>query len=156
MVTVKDIGIAADQLPRNFEMFTQGERSLEKSQGEFGIGLTLVKRLVDFHGGTVEAKSQGPGKGSEFVVRWPIVIEASKPQESGGEEEKPATSSLRILIVDDNRDGADSLAMRLRIMGNDTRTAYDGQGCRADRRDRLGTRRRPPPLSRSRVGSPHG
>jgi len=129
VVSVKDtgIGIAADQLPRIFEMFTQVDHSLEKSQGGLGIGLTLVKRLVEMHGGRVEAKSDGPGNGSEFIVRLPVVVEASIPQESGGEEEKPAKLSLRILIVDDNRDGADSLGMMLRIMGNETRTAYDGQ-----------------------------
>ena len=130
VVTVTDtgIGIAADQLPRIFEMFTQVERSLEKSQGGLGIGLTLVKRLVEMHGGNIEAKSEGPGMGSEFVVRLPLVIEASRPQASGVEGEPAATmSSLRILIIDDNRDGADSLSEMLKIMGNDTRTAYDGQ-----------------------------
>jgi len=130
VVMVKDngIGIAADQLPRIFEMFTQVDRSLEKSQGGLGIGLTLVKRLVEMHGGRVEARSEGPGKGSEFIVRLPVVVEASIPQASGVEDEPAAPkSSLRILIVDDNRDGADSLAMMLRIMGNYTRTAYDGQ-----------------------------
>jgi CheY-like chemotaxis protein len=80
------------------------------------------------HGGRVEAKSDGPGRGSEFVVRLPVDVEASKPQKSDGDEEPTAAkSSLRILIVDDNRDGADSLGMLLRIMGNDIRTAYDGQ-----------------------------
>ncbi len=130
VVTVKDtgIGIAADQLPRIFELFTQVDRSLEKSQGGLGIGLTLVKRLVEMHGGRVEAKSEGPGMGSEFIVRLPVVVEASRPQEAGIEDEPAAPkSSLRILIVDDNRDGADSLGMLLRIMGNNTRTAYDGQ-----------------------------
>jgi len=129
VVTVKDtgIGIAADQLPRIFEMFTQGDRSLEMSQGGLGIGLTLAKRLVEMHDGRVEVRSEGPGKGSEFVVRLPIVVEASKPQESGGAAEHGVRSSHRILVVDDNRDGADSLAAMLKIMGNDTRTAYDGQ-----------------------------
>ena len=130
VVTVKDtgIGIAADQLPRVFRMFTQVDRSLERSQGGLGIGLTLVKRLVDLHGGVVEARSAGLGKGSEFVVRLPIVVETSKPQAPGVEDEPAAPkSSLRILIVDDNRDGADSLSELLKMMGNDTRTAYDGQ-----------------------------
>ena len=130
VVSVRDtgIGIAADQLPRIFDMYWQVERPLEKSQGGLGIGLTLVKRLVEMHGGTVEAQSEGPGKGSEFVVRLPVVIEAAMPQ-AVGEKGEPAVpkSSLRILIVDDNRDGADSLALMLRILGNDTRTAYDGQ-----------------------------
>jgi len=129
VVTVKDtgIGIAADQLPRIFEMFTQVDRPSEMVRSGLGIGLTLVKRLVEMHGGKVEARSEGQGKGSEFVLRLPIVIEASKPQASGVEEEKPFKASLRVLVVDDNRDAADSLAMILRAMGTDTRTAYDGQ-----------------------------
>ena len=129
VVTVKDtgIGIAADQLPRIFEMFTQLDHSLEKSQGGLGIGLTLVKTLVEMHGGRVEARSEGPGKGSEFVMRLPVAVEASRPQDSGNEAEQHVKSSHRILVVDDNRDGADSLSEVLRIMGNDTRTAYDGQ-----------------------------
>jgi len=83
VVTVKDtgVGIAADQLSRIFEMFTQLDRSLLKSQGGLGIGLTLVKRLVEMHGGSVEARSAGPGKGSEFVVWLPAVIDASTAQE---------------------------------------------------------------------------
>jgi PAS domain S-box-containing protein len=130
VVSVKDtgIGIDADQLPRIFELFTQVDRSLEKSQGGLGIGLSLVRRLVELHNGRIEARSEGPGKGSEFIVRLPVVDGVSRPQAAGGEEDQTIVkSSLRILIVDDNRDGADSLAMMLRVMGNDTRTAYDGQ-----------------------------
>jgi len=129
VVTVHDtgIGIAADQLPRIFEMFTQVDRSLEKSQGGLGIGLTLVKRLVALHGGGVEARSEGLGHGSTFVVRLPVVVDASTAHVSGDAEEMPATSTLRILIVDDNRDAADSLAMVLRSKGNDVRTGYDGK-----------------------------
>jgi CheY-like chemotaxis protein len=108
-------------------MFSQVDRSLERSQGGLGIGLTLVRRLVEMHGGQVEAKSEGLGKGAEFSVRLPILVETA-PHEDGpqGEHVVPP-SSLRILIVDDNRDSADSLAMLLRSMGNDTRTAYDGE-----------------------------
>ncbi len=129
VVTVKDsgIGIAADQLSRIFEMFTQVDRSLEKAQGGLGIGLTLVKRLVEMHGGTVEAKSEGPGKGSEFVVRLPVVIAAAEPQKSDGAAEHSVSCSRRILVVDDNRDSADSLSAMLKLMGHDTRTAFDGQ-----------------------------
>ena len=89
VVSVRDtgIGIAADQLPRIFEMFSQVDRSLEKSQGGLGIGLTLVRRLVEMHGGSVEARSDGPGKGSEFIVRLPVVVEASVPQ-SGRRRER--------------------------------------------------------------------
>jgi PAS domain S-box-containing protein len=127
VVSVKDtgIGIPADMLTSIFDMFEQVDRSLEKAQSGLGIGLTLVRRLVEMHGGSVEARSDGLGLGSEFVVRLPVVVEASVPQQ-WPDEPAPPKSSLRILIVDDNRDGADGLAMMLRIMGNDTTTAYDG------------------------------
>jgi PAS domain S-box-containing protein len=129
VVTVKDsgIGILADQMPRIFNMFTQLDGSSEKSQGGLGIGLALVKRLVEMHGGRVEVTSEGAGKGSEFVVRLPVVTEASKRPDSSEDATRPVPSPLRILVVDDNRDGADSLSQMLKIMGNDTRTAYDGQ-----------------------------
>ena len=128
VVSVKDtgIGIPPDKLTSIFDMFSQVDRSLEKAQGGLGIGLTLVRRLVEMHDGRVEARSEGIGRGSEFVVRLPVVVEASVPQRDH-DEPAASKSSLRILIVDDNRDGADSLAMMLRIMGNDTATAYDGQ-----------------------------
>ncbi len=127
-VTDTGIGIAADQLPYIFDIFTQVDGSLEKSQGGLGIGLTLVQRLVEMHGGGVEAKSDGPGKGSTFIVNLPLVIEALQPEALSSDEKPIATAPLlRILIVDDNRDGADSLSELLNLMGNDTRTAYDGQ-----------------------------
>jgi CheY-like chemotaxis protein len=127
VVSVRDtgIGIPAEQLPRIFEMFSQVDHSLEKSQGGLGIGLTLVRQFVEMHGGSVEARSEGPGRGSEFLVRLPIVEDACVARRTNGEEAGKA--SLRILIVDDNRDGADSLAMMLKFTGNDTRTAYDGE-----------------------------
>jgi signal transduction histidine kinase/ActR/RegA family two-component response regulator len=128
-VSVKDngIGIAADQLPRIFEMFTQVDRASERSQGGLGIGLSLVQQLVEMHGGKIEARSDGPGKGAEFVVRLPVVIEARAPQTGAVTGEGDVKTALRILVVDDNRDGADSLSMMLKIMGNVTRTAYDGE-----------------------------
>lgn len=129
VVTVKDtgIGIAADQLPRIFKMFTQIDGSLEKSRGGLGVGLTLVNHLLEMHGGRVEAMSEGLGRGSAFVVRLPIVVEASTLQESDVAPEHSVRSSFRILVVDDNRDGADSLSEMLKMVGNDTRTAYDGE-----------------------------
>lgn len=129
LVSVKDtgVGIATDQLTGIFQMFSQVQSSLGRSQGGLGIGLTLVKRLVELHGGRIEPHSDGPGKGSEFVVRLPLVVEASGPlAHVEGDGDKAPKSSLRILIVDDNRDSADSLGMLLRIMGNDIRTADDG------------------------------
>jgi len=129
VVSVKDtgIGIPTDKLESIFDMFSQVDRSLERSQGGLGIGLTLVKRLVEMHGGKIEARSEGPGRGAEFVMRLPVAVEESSPPQA--EREEPATpkSKLHILIVDDNRDGADSLAMMLRIIGHDIVTAYDGQ-----------------------------
>lgn len=129
-VTIKDsgVGIATDQLPRIFEMFTQLDRSLDMSQGGLGIGLSLVKRLIDMHGGRVEARSGGLGQGSEFVVTLPLIDQSTHHGASGVDEAQSLSQSpLRILVVDDNRDGADSLSEMLGLMGNDTRTGYDGE-----------------------------
>ncbi len=127
-VTDTGIGIPADKLPTLFEMFSQVEVALSRSQGGLGIGLCLVKRLVEMHGGSVEAKSGGPGQGSEFVVRLPIVVEQTYPSQASDDSDKvQPTSDLRILVVDDNRDAAESLAMLLKMMGNDIHTAYDGE-----------------------------
>ena len=112
-------------LPHVFEMFTQVDRNLERSQGGLGIGLSIVKRLVEMHGGSVEAKSDGHGMGSEFIVRLPVVLSLAQPL---NDEEEPVRSSgrRRVLVVDDNRDAAVSLAMMLKLMGNETKTAHDG------------------------------
>jgi len=130
VVSVKDtgIGIARDHLRKVFEMFSQETPALERSQGGLGIGLSLVRGLVELHGGCVEARSEGPGKGSEFVVRLPVAGEPVQQTPTGREgETTPVKTALRILVVDDNRDGADSLSMMLKVMGNETRTAYDGE-----------------------------
>jgi CheY-like chemotaxis protein/two-component sensor histidine kinase len=129
VVSVRDtgIGIPRDKLRGVFELFAQVHGALEKSQGGLGIGLSLVKRLVEMHDGTIEARSEGLGKGSEFIVRLPIVIEQhSATAGIGSGEQGISALSLRILIVDDNRDAADSLGMMLRMMGNEIHTAYDG------------------------------
>ena len=127
-VTDTGIGIPADKLPTIFEMFSQVEGALSRSQGGLGIGLCLVKRLVEMHGGSVEAKSGGLGKGSEFVVRLPIVVEQTyRARRASDDDKAKPTSDLRILVVDDNRDAADSLAMLLKMMGNNVRTAHDGE-----------------------------
>ncbi len=130
VVHVKDngAGIPADVLPKVFDLFTQANRSLERSQGGLGIGLSLVRGLVEMHSGRVEAHSDGPGKGSEFVVRLPVVLAPGR--ESHAEEDGRAghrrACGYRILVVDDNKDSARSLALLLKIMGHDTRTAFDG------------------------------
>jgi PAS domain S-box-containing protein len=130
IVSVKDsgIGITAEMLPRIFEIFSQAKPALTRSQGGLGIGLSLVKGLVDLHGGSIEARSDGPGQGSEFVVRLPVAVEppVPLPARPSEEDEQPVTK-CRILIVDDNQDSADSLAMLLEIFGNEVGTAYDGE-----------------------------
>jgi PAS domain S-box-containing protein len=131
-VSVKDngIGIQADMLGRIFETFTQADQSLERMHGGLGLGLTLVKQIVKMHGGDVEAKSEGLGKGSEFVVRLPVLVEGTRDAEAPPVPTAAATSGVpprRILIVDDNEDSAESLAMLLEISDHDTRSAYDGE-----------------------------
>jgi signal transduction histidine kinase len=129
VVSVKDcgIGIPADKLPNIFEMYSQVETAVERSEGGLGIGLALVKQLVTMHGGSIEARSNGLGHGSEFIVRLPIDLTAQLKRQGNTDPDKSVTASgLRILVVDDNRDTADSLSMLLRFMGNEPQTAYDG------------------------------
>jgi PAS domain S-box-containing protein len=129
VVTVKDTGagIPAEMLPKVFEMFTQVDRTLDRSQAGLGIGLSLVKALVEMHEGVVEARSDGLGKGSEFVVRLPASVEKLVQAMQSASTQQKREAKYRILVVDDNRDTAGSLAMILQMMGNDTRTAYDGE-----------------------------
>jgi PAS domain S-box-containing protein len=130
IVRVRDdgIGIAAEQLPHLFKMFTQADTSLERTRDGLGIGLTLVEAVVEMHGGTVEARSDGLGRGSEFEVRLPALEAASATIAQAAAESEPAATiaGRRILIVDDNVDGADSLAMLLEEVGHETHTAHDG------------------------------
>lgn len=128
-ISVKDTGagIPADQLVNVFEMFSQVDRSLERSQGGLGIGLTLVKRLVEMHGGTVKAHSDGPGQGSEFVVHLPTLMETSSAEPAAERPDAtPPAATHRILIVDDSPDIVDSLAALLEMDGHETFMAYDG------------------------------
>ncbi len=120
------VGIAPEVLPRIFDLFTQAERSLDRSQGGLGIGLALVQRLVEMHGGTVTASST-LGQGSEFVVRLPVVP-PPEPQASSPPTEKaePTKPSLRVLVVDDNVDTVTTLALLVQESGHEVRTAYDG------------------------------
>ena len=129
IVSVKDsgIGIAAETLPRIFDIFSQSKPALAWSQGGLGIGLSLVKGLVELHGGTVEARSEGPGRGSEFVVRLPVGAQTTVGRPIPAGQDQKSASKCRVLIADDNRDSADSLALLLKIMGNEVGTAYDGE-----------------------------
>jgi signal transduction histidine kinase/ActR/RegA family two-component response regulator len=130
IVRVRDtgIGVPQDALPRIFDMFVQVDRSFERSSSGLGIGLTLVKRLVEMHGGTVDAHSDGPGTGTEFVVRLPTI--AGEQRMPGDDRaQAPMTTPARprrILVADDNEDAAECLADALRLMGHDVRTVHDG------------------------------
>jgi two-component system, sensor histidine kinase len=122
------IGIPAEMLQRVFEPFTQVERSTGRNTGGLGIGLTLVKQLVEMHGGSVCARSDGPGKGSEFVVRLPL--REAAPVDTHSKVEARTVSSLprhRLLVVDDNHDAADSLGLLLKTLGAEVRTVYGGE-----------------------------
>jgi PAS domain S-box-containing protein len=125
---VKDtgLGIPPENLPRLFEMFYQVDRTLERSQGGLGIGLSLVRRLVEFHGGSVEVRSEGLGKGSEFIVKLPILVREPEALAVQPNNAVRNMSTTRILVVDDNRDSAESLSMFLRLNGHEVSTAYDG------------------------------
>jgi PAS domain S-box-containing protein len=129
VVRVRDtgIGIAPEMLPKVFDLFTQAERSLARAEGGLGIGLTLVRRLTEMHGGSVEAHSEGVGRGSEFVVRLPVAKGPASAAERGSEKRRAAASSRRILVVDDNLDSVQTLAMLLQLMGHDARTAIEGR-----------------------------
>jgi PAS domain S-box-containing protein len=128
------IGIPKEMLGRLFEMFVQVEESMERSKGGLGIGLWLVKSLVDLHGGTIEARSDGPGKGSEFVVRLPAAEQVPSPaarQTVTGSPMPSVGTKRRMLIVDDNVDSANMLRMNMRMLGHDVRTAHDGEAALA-------------------------
>jgi CheY-like chemotaxis protein len=132
VIRVRDtgVGIPPEMLPKMFDLFTQAERTLDRAEGGLGIGLTLVRRLTEMHNGVVQAFSAGPGEGSEFVVRLPLlpdVSPAAAAHEPDGGRRAKAAVTHRILVVDDNRDSADSLAMLLRLVGHDVRTAHDGR-----------------------------
>jgi PAS domain S-box-containing protein len=127
-VSVRDtgIGISSDKIAHVFEMFMQGDTSLERQHGGLGIGLTLVERLIKLHGGQVEAKSDGLNRGSEFVVRLPILAAANVASPTSFANESHGALHCRLLVVDDNKDSADSLATMLEAKGAQVRTAYDG------------------------------
>jgi PAS domain S-box-containing protein len=127
-VSVADdgIGIAPEMLPRLFEIFSQAEPSHERTQGGLGIGLSLVRGLVELHGGTIRVHSEGPGRGSVFTVRLPGLAAApAKPPPAIAAP--PAAPQFRLLIADDLADSADSLAMLMELMGHEVRTAYNGE-----------------------------
>ena len=127
-VTDNGIGIPTHFLNSIFEMFMQVDQTLEKIQGGLGVGLTIVKRLVEMHDGTVEVRSAGSEQGSIFIIRLPIAgpQPGEHPLTTTDEKSTTADNRPRVLVVDDNKDSAQTLAMMLKIMGNDIRTAHDG------------------------------
>jgi PAS domain S-box-containing protein len=135
-VTDTGAGIPADILPHVFELFAQADRTLDRARGGLGIGLTLVKSLVEQHGGSVQAYSEGPGRGSEFVVRLPIHA-GPEPPAAPSAALPPTAAALpqRVLVVDDNADAADTLAMLLSVRGYDVRVARDGPAALGAARD---------------------
>jgi len=130
LVSILDtgIGISADALDRIFDVFSQETPPLDRAQGGLGVGLSLVRGLVELHGGTINARSGGPGTGSEFVIRLPLApsaeLKASRPQKE--EAMRVQSEPLRILVADDNQDSAESLALLLQMMGHEVRTELDG------------------------------
>ncbi|MDB5947678.1 MAG: sensory box protein [Ramlibacter sp.] len=132
VIAVSDtgIGIPAASMPTVFEMFTQVGRNMERAQGGLGIGLSLVRRLVELHGGSVSAKSEGVGRGSTFTARLPLMVDGAAQADPAAPaqalDDADAGSSLRVLVVDDNVDAADTLAALLEMGGHATRVANDG------------------------------
>lgn len=140
-ISVKDtgVGIEPELLPKVFDLFMQEDRSLSRAGGGLGIGLTLVKNLVELHGGAVSAASGGPGKGSEFRVVLPFrpASAAEKPKPAAKPATASAPSALRVVVIDDNTDAADTTAMLLEAWGHTVATAYDGpSGVEVVRRER--------------------
>jgi CheY-like chemotaxis protein len=129
-ISVKDsgIGIPPEMLDHIFDMFIQVDASVERTHGGLGIGLTLVKRLVEMHGGTVIARSEGSGRGSEFVVSLPVVIRPLVAEHETNPHAVAVAGSRRIAVVDDNENAAQMLSMLLKALGHEVRTAFDGLG----------------------------
>jgi CheY-like chemotaxis protein/two-component sensor histidine kinase len=129
VVRVKDtgVGIGPDLLPQVFDLFTQAKRTLDRSQGGLGVGLTVVRKLVEMHGGTTEAHSSGLGQGSEFIVRLPVMRSALRQTTVSSAETAQPTQAWRVLVVDDNIDSADSITSLLEASGHDVKVAYSAE-----------------------------
>jgi len=130
MIEVRDDGegIDAQLLPRVFDLFVQGQRSLDRSQGGLGLGLTLVKRLVELHDGRAVAESAGPGRGSTFRIYLPCLtaVENRVEKISSIARTRPAVAGRRVLVVDDNADAAETVAAYLRLEGHETKVVTEG------------------------------
>jgi CheY-like chemotaxis protein/two-component sensor histidine kinase len=142
-------GIAPELLPRIFDLFVQGPRSLARSEGGLGIGLTQVRNLVKLHGGTIDATSAGLGCGSEFLVHLPLGNVAELSDSNGSHDSLgPQERAAKVLVVDDNKDAADTLATMIRIWGHHAETAYDGPSAL------MRAQKRPPDVVLMDIGMP--
>lgn len=139
LLSVRDtgVGIPSGMLGKVFDLFTQVDRSLDRSQGGLGIGLTLVNRLVELHGGSVRASSPGPNLGSEFIVRLPLLrdLPSSHSRSNGRHADLGDSPPKRILVVDDNKDAAESLSLLLQLARHEVRIALDGPAALAAARE---------------------
>jgi PAS domain S-box-containing protein len=136
VIRVRDdgIGIRAELLPRVFDLFMQADRGLDRSEGGLGIGLTLARQIVEMHGGSIHAASEGPGRGAAFTVRLPagaLCVARSPSPPTTQAAAAPPSTPRRTLVVDDNRDAADSMAALLDLRGHTTWVAYDGESALA-------------------------
>jgi two-component system CheB/CheR fusion protein len=129
VVAISDngIGISEDMKPRLFTLFSQAQSSMGRSEGGLGVGLSLVRGLVSLHGGSVAARSDGLGKGSEFIVRIPVGAATEHPENDAAADVPVPGAGLKILVVDDSRDAADTCAILLELSGHHVQTAYTGQ-----------------------------
>ncbi len=137
-IRVKDngIGILPEMLPEMFKLFTQGDRALARSEGGLGLGLTIVQKLAEMHGGSVEAMSDGPGKGSEFLVRLPLARRTEDAESQASPNRGPLTASRsRILVVDDSVDTARGMVQLLELLGNEAMSVHDGRAVLEAARD---------------------
>jgi CheY-like chemotaxis protein len=123
ILRVKDtgVGISPELLPRVFDLFVQSDRGLERREGGLGVGLSIARSLVEAHGGRIEARSGGPGQGSEFIVRLPLAASLAASEHAGA-----ASARRRIMIVDDNQDAREALARLLELAGHEVSQAGDG------------------------------
>jgi CheY-like chemotaxis protein len=127
-LSVRDTGVGIEEtvLPRLFEVFAQADRSLDRSRGGLGLGLALVKGLVELHGGTVWAQSEGPGRGAELMVRLPLAAPAEAPAQETEPAVRATVGPLRVLVVEDNPDSAETLQALLELAGHEVAVAHSG------------------------------